>query len=208
MRHIIDIHHDGGGAWAPQVRGDEHYRFRLSLRWDQGPVLGVVGLYPTPGAVRRWDAGLWRLGRIAKSWGYAGLAIANLNARIVESSDELADADDPVGPGNDDELRQLAAEHDFVLLAWGEQAEPARACSVAAQLWRELTTHGGALGVLGWAANGQPCALARGRTAPIVPHSLTAGAHPGFVDVDQHWANLFCGATYSPVAGVGGGRYA
>ena len=206
MRHLVDIHH--GEAWPPVVCAEEPYRYQLSLRWASGAALAAVGLHPSAGAVRRWDAALWRLSRLAKSWGYAGLTLANLNARIVGCSDDLGAVDDPVGPRNDDHLRQLANEHDFVLLAWGERAEPVHARRVAAALWWQLATHGGALGVLGWTPNGQPCAPARGMTTPLVPISLTAGAHPEFVDVDRHWANLLNAAPSFPVPSTGGVQYA
>lgn len=57
--------------------------------------------------------------RFASDWGYGGVVMANLFAYRATQPSELKLAMKPVGPRNNRWLRDLAAEADLVIAAWG-----------------------------------------------------------------------------------------
>lgn len=170
--------------------GQRGYATQQAQRWSDDPKVAFIGHHPTKSHERRGDT---HLRRLATSWGRGGYDIGYLYSAIAAHSEELADIDDPIGPGNDAALQELAATHDLVVLVWGsEYLDPARARHVAAMAWRALAATGGSLGILGW-DNGQPCA-AQHLPADTAMHCLTAGAHPDFCDVDPRWIDLLADA--------------
>ncbi|MFM2081252.1 MAG: hypothetical protein RLZZ219_1934 [Cyanobacteriota bacterium] len=100
------------------------YRWWLQRHWDATkPVLLFIGLNPSRADGERDDPTLRRLQRFARAWGYGGLEVLNLFARISASPAVLRRCSDPVGPDNDRWLiRRLAALPDgpaAIWLGWG-----------------------------------------------------------------------------------------
>jgi hypothetical protein len=167
------------------------YRYRLVRVWDPAlPLLGVVMLHPVKSQVRRSDATMRCCSGIARGSGYGGIVVRNLYALMSRHHERLGDHPDPVGPDNDAELAQCS-EHDLTVLAWGPDAEPARAHHVAFALWRASCAHGTSLAVLGWTDAGQPehpLSVCSGTTLKCYTPALSADAHE---DEDPRWGQLF-----------------
>ena len=100
-----------------------HYRWWLERRWDpQRPALLFIGLNPSRADGERDDPTLRRLQGFARAWGFGGLEVLNLFARISATPVALRRCADPVGVENDrwleQRLRALPAEA-AVWLGWG-----------------------------------------------------------------------------------------
>ncbi len=77
------------------------YRWWLERVWEpQGSRLLFIGLNPSRADHRHDDPTLRRLMAFASGWGYGGLEVLNLFARISPSPVALAHAADPVGAAN------------------------------------------------------------------------------------------------------------
>jgi len=77
------------------------YRWWLERVWEPGGSrLLFLGLNPSRADHRRDDPTLRRLMAFAAGWGYGGLEVLNLFARVSPSPSELARQADPVGAAN------------------------------------------------------------------------------------------------------------
>ncbi|MDW0357777.1 DUF1643 domain-containing protein [Halomonas venusta] len=97
------------------------------------------------------DPTIRRCRGFAKSWGCAGLTVANLYALRATNPKELWTCQDPIGPENDETLRKLAWKYGDIVCAWGATAKPERVNEVSqilvdagARLWCLGTTKSGA----------------------------------------------------------------
>ena len=145
-----------------------HYRWWLQRRWAaERPVLLFVGLNPSRADGRHNDPTLRRLIGFASTWGYGGLEVLNLFARISASPAVLRRAADPVGPHTDAWIRRrLRAQPQAPLwLGWGNHGPwRGRDRAVLALL------AGRRLLCLGCTASGQPRhPLYLPATAPLRP---------------------------------------
>ena len=169
-----------------------HYRYRLKRRWAPGPALMFIQLNPTAGAERD-DATVRRDVGFALGFGYSAITAFNIYAATATHPRDLAAMADPIGPDNDAYIDRAAAEHDLIVFAWGHHADPARARRVASRVWRICAHTGASVACLGWTANNQPKHPLR-LPADTPLQTLTAGAHPNFVDVDPRWIQLLADA--------------
>ena len=120
-----------------------------------------IGLNPSRADGERDDPTLRRLQGFARNWGYGGLEVLNLFARISASPAALRRCEDPVGPDNDRWLEQRLSAlpaGGAVWLGWGNGgAWCERDQRVRALLFRVLKpTEGPRLLTLGLTASGQP----------------------------------------------------
>ena len=139
-----------------------HYRWWLERRWDsQRPALLFIGLNPSRADGERDDPTLRRLQGFARAWGFGGLEVLNLFARISASPVLLRRCADPVGSENDlwleQRLQALPADA-AVWLGWGNGgAWRERDQQVLALIGEVLPPEGGVqLLALGLTASGQP----------------------------------------------------
>lgn len=138
------------------------YRYWLSRRWDDRPLLGWVMLNPSTADASVDDATIRRLAGtekrpgFARRWGYGGIIVRNLFALRSTDPKALLIHPDPVGPENDDELALAAYKEPVTMLAWGANAPIERAKHVAQLLWHRSQIHGTRLAVLGWTRSGMP----------------------------------------------------
>lgn len=96
------------------------YRYRLSRVWAlDGRAVVFVMLNASTADATRDDPTIRRCIGLARAWGYGRLEVVNLFAYRSPSPDALLAVDDPVGPDNDDYLRQAAADAALVVAAWG-----------------------------------------------------------------------------------------
>jgi hypothetical protein len=173
---------------------DRCYRYLLTQHWGAGPLVGLIGLNPSTSGEHHHGPSSRRLRTFARSWGFSGYTAGNLYARVCTDPQHLAKVVDPIGPDNDSYIDRISATHDVIVFAWGVDANPGRARAVASRIWHQCGRRGGAVAVLGWTANDQPCHLLSMR-AHTQLQTLTAGAHPGFIDVDPRWSQLLADTT-------------
>ncbi len=191
MTLTLDLHLS---AWAHVERDarfsdDRQHRYWLTRRWGPGPALMFVSLNPSDANEHRDDQTTRRDMDFARRFGYDAATLLNLNSAVMTNPKHLAQVANPIGPDNDAHLDREAARHDVIVFAWGSNADPARARAVATRLWDISRQTGGSVACLGWTADGQPRHPSRlAKTTPLL--TLTAAAHPEFVDVDTRWTRL------------------
>ncbi len=117
----------GDGSAGAEFSEDMRYRYSLWRDWnaysEEGekldPVLAVVMLNPSTADHQQLDPTIRRCVLFAKRERYGALYVVNLFALRSTDPTALQQADDPVGPENDEALEGIAAYQPPVLLAWG-----------------------------------------------------------------------------------------
>lgn len=118
-------------AW---ISDDGLYRYTLGRRWappsGPGPAVFVM-LNPSTADATLDDPTIRRCIGFAKALGCGGLHVVNLYAYRATKPADLWEAADPIGPDNDNVLRETfaaaAREDRPVIAAWGANAAPLRA---------------------------------------------------------------------------------
>ena len=95
------------------------YRYLLKRRWSEGATCLFVGLNPSTATADKDDQTTRKCITLAKSWGFSGMAIANLFAIRCRYPNILWTASDPVGPENDAFLETAIREAHMVIAIWG-----------------------------------------------------------------------------------------
>lgn len=146
------------------------FRYRLSRTWDAAlPRLCFVMLNPSTADHVRDDPTVKKCIAIAHHQGFGGIDVVNVYAYRSSSPVMLALAEDPVGPENDQHLREVLATASRVVVAWGAHAIPAERLM---QVQTIVTTSGHTPYCLRRTRDGQPChPLARGKA--FVPVTVT-----------------------------------
>lgn len=103
--------------WA-DISDDGRYRYTLTRRWDDRPRVVFVMLNPSTADADIDDPTIRRCIGFARRWDFGGIEVVNLFAWRATDPVELARADDPVGPDNDDHIVARCAG-EFVVAAWG-----------------------------------------------------------------------------------------
>jgi hypothetical protein len=154
------------------------YRWWLERIWrPEAPRLLFLGLNPSLADRDRDDPTLRRLIGFATSWGFGGLEVLNLFARVAPQPDALRRCDDPVGAATDDWIRarllafqQVGPALPLVWLGWGNGGGW---CQRDRQVLKLLDGSGVRLACLGCTASGQPLhplyRPARSRLLPFAP---------------------------------------
>lgn len=78
-----------------------------------------IGLNPSTADEVNDDPTIKRCIAFAQAWGYEGLCMTNLFAFRATYPKDMMKADDPVGPDNDQTLRDLSEGAGVVVAAWG-----------------------------------------------------------------------------------------
>lgn len=146
--------HEGGGVRATASYSDcETYRYSLTRRWGDGPILLVVMLNPSTATETRNDPTIARCETRARSAGFAALEVVNLFAFRATRPADLRRAADPVGPQNDAQILESSARAARILCAWGiHGAFRGRGAEVGSRLAATV----GALWHLGLTRDGAP----------------------------------------------------
>jgi len=71
-------------AWVAVLSDCGTYRYVLTRRWAEGPVLGWVMLNPSRADAGRDDATVRRCMGFVRSWGFAGIIVPAVAARAGE----------------------------------------------------------------------------------------------------------------------------
>lgn len=111
-----------------KLSADGRYRYML-LRWFQGvdePCAVWVMLNPSTADAFTNDPTIRRVMSFSKGWGYGGCIVLNLFALRATYPSALMVADDPVGPDNDQVLRDwfALAGRGPLIAAWGAINSP------------------------------------------------------------------------------------
>ena len=99
------------------------YRHVLTREWGQGGRLTFVMLNPSTADHLQNDPTIARCENRARDMGATGFRIVNLFAFRATYPRDLIAADDPVGPGNDADIRRAARWADHVICAWGAHGD-------------------------------------------------------------------------------------
>jgi hypothetical protein len=117
-----------------RISDDGVYRYRLGRRWGSGPAATFIVLNPSTADATNDDPTIRRCIGFARRFGAGGLTVVNLYAFRATYPHDLWRADDPVGPENDQHLREVVATTALagmpVVAAWGVNAKPDRVAEV------------------------------------------------------------------------------
>lgn len=114
--------HLKGDAASQAVYSDcERYRYLLWRSWGApgGRRIGFVMLNPSTATEVQNDPTVERCERRARALGFDGFGVANIFAYRATDPRAMRAQDDPVGPGNDDAILDLALGTGMLVCAWG-----------------------------------------------------------------------------------------
>lgn len=97
---------------------DRAYRYVLTRRWGDGPVMTFIGLNPSTADADADDPTVRRLVGFARRAGCGSVCAVNLFALRATDPRALRRSPDPVGPDNDGFLRERT-QVTYVVAAWG-----------------------------------------------------------------------------------------
>lgn len=132
------------------------YRYALTrtgntLSGERGCTMFLM-LNPSTADATRDDPTIRRCRSFASSWGFAGIAVANLYALRSTEPAALRMHPDPAGPENDGHIYEMAMMHGRVVCAWGTNAPEHRVAAVVTL----LRSAGAQLACLGTTKHGAP----------------------------------------------------
>ncbi|PIE06845.1 MAG: hypothetical protein CSA74_10285 [Rhodobacterales bacterium] len=118
-RHIKD------DAPSTAVYSDcERYRYELTRTWNPaGRKALFVMLNPSTATEVQNDPTVERCERRARALGFGAFRVTNIFAWRGTDPREMRAAEDPVGPANDQAIREGARWADQVICAWGTHGE-------------------------------------------------------------------------------------
>lgn len=117
---MIVRRHVKGDADSEAVYSDcERYRYRLTRTWAPGPRVLFVMLNPSTATEVQNDPTVERCERRARVLGFGGFAVGNIFAYRATDPRVMRAAAEPVGPGNDAAILELAGAADWIVCAWG-----------------------------------------------------------------------------------------
>lgn len=96
------------------------YRYALWRTWDEnnGHVM-FIGLNPSTADETKDDPTVRRCIGFARAWGFGGIHMLNLFAYRATNPKELKKAEDPVGPENNEYLKQYLDPPRLNIACWG-----------------------------------------------------------------------------------------
>lgn len=100
------------------------YRYRLSRTWDHQtlPLVWMM-LNPSTADAEIDDPTIRRCMGFARREGAGGIEVLNLFALRATDPKALREADNPIGPDNDEWIREVLHPHSRVVAAWGQHGK-------------------------------------------------------------------------------------
>lgn len=142
------------GSAKAVLSPDRRYRYWLDRHWgSSGTHATWIMLNPSTADALEDDPTIRRCTAFTKAWGLDGLIVVNLFAHRATDPRSLARQADPVGPANDEFIRQAVFPWSVVVAAWGAHK---MADSRAAEVLAILTERAGDVGCLGMTKAGYP----------------------------------------------------
>lgn len=103
------------------IFGDNDYRYELRRVFDKTkPLVAFVGLNPSSAGCKEDDPTISKCIKYCESWGFGGFIMVNLFACISTDPKEIYNIKNPVGPDNDNYLKNAFKEVEKVICCWGE----------------------------------------------------------------------------------------
>lgn len=171
VAELNEIDEEAAAESGADISSCGTYRYILWRKWDDGAQsLPFIMLNPSTADASEDDPTIRRCIGFAKREGYGGIIVANVFAFRATSPEDMKAADDPVGPQNDDYLRELAElsviYNKPIVCAWG-----AHGGEQAQHVMRLLSNHNARCVALGLTASGQPRhPLYMKADAPFIPY--------------------------------------
>ena len=118
---VIERTFQKGDAASVAVYSEcERFRYTLTRTWDAGGgKVAFVMLNPSTATERQNDPTVERCERRARALGFGSFRVCNIFAWRETDPAKMRKAEDPVGPGNDDAIREACAWADRIVCAWG-----------------------------------------------------------------------------------------
>lgn len=114
------------------------FRYRLWRKWGEGSPLLFIMLNPSTADAEEDDATIRRCTRFAEAHSFGALEVVNLFAYRATDPKDLKRAGWPVGPDNDQAIREAVLDSASVCLAWGSHAAGLERPGIVLQQLREL----------------------------------------------------------------------
>jgi hypothetical protein len=106
------------------ISPDGVYRYRLSRVWDGTKLpLPWIMLNPSTADAEIDDPTIRRCMSFARREGAGGIEVLNLFAFRATDPKALRHASDPIGPDNDEWIREVLFPHSRVVAAWGAHGD-------------------------------------------------------------------------------------
>jgi hypothetical protein len=111
------------GAASATYSDDEAYRYRLTRRWDDRPLVAFVMLNPSTATEEALDPTLRRCLGFARREGMGGFTVVNLFALRATKPKVMLTHPEPIGPENDAIIDETVADVQYVIAGWGRHGE-------------------------------------------------------------------------------------
>jgi hypothetical protein len=133
--------HDPGGKVRLKVTSDVvsraefsadgRYRTVLERRWDGQPfgspgIVAWLMMNPSTADEQVDDPTVRRARDFTRRWGFGAMVVLNAFALRATRPAMLLEAEDPVGPGNDEAILEWSRRADRLVVAWGLPPKPLR----------------------------------------------------------------------------------
>jgi hypothetical protein len=99
------------------------YRYRLERSGYGLGKTAIIMVNPSTADAEKDDATIRKLKGFGKRNAWGDLIVGNLFAYRATDVGELATADDPVGPDNDEHLKRIVGAVERVIFAWGASSK-------------------------------------------------------------------------------------
>ena len=106
-------------TWAT-FSSDKKYRYTLGRRWGtEHKRVAFILLNPSTADALRTDPTVRRCIGYARQWGFDSIEVGNIFA-LRSTDPKLLYADtDPIGPDNDEAIKEIAGKASLTIVAWG-----------------------------------------------------------------------------------------
>ena len=109
-----------GAAFSPCKK----WRYKLWRIWNpEKPYCLFLMLNPSTADETKNDPTVERCQRFAHAWRYGGLHVCNIFAFRATEPKDMKAFNDPVGPGNDEAIIEIAKNAGIVVCAWGNNGK-------------------------------------------------------------------------------------
>jgi hypothetical protein len=106
-----------------QFSGCRRWRYALVRRWSiDDNLIAFIGLNPSTADEFTDDPTIRRCRCFARGWGYSGMVMLNLFGWRSTEPKGLLEADDPIGPANDEALLEWCRPMRQIICCWGSTA--------------------------------------------------------------------------------------
>ena len=96
------------------------YRYLLTRIWDENqPPAVFIMLNPSTADAEEDDPTIRRCMNFAKAWGCGGIKVVNVFAYRATDPKKLLEAKDPIGPRNQECVKEAIINAGIVIAAWG-----------------------------------------------------------------------------------------